>query len=84
MVIVSPWAQITKTNKLVSIEECQRFDTSIHLFATNILVDNHNKFMLQSMNMPIARSATKLLSDSITHQQDDDQLEKNVLLCIGQ
>jgi ATP-dependent DNA helicase PIF1 len=74
----------SRTDIFLSIEERQRFDTSIHLFATNILVDNHNKFMLQSLNMPIARSVAELLGASEAHQQDDDQLEKHVLLCIGQ
>jgi hypothetical protein len=60
------------------------FDSSIHLFATNILVDNHNRFMLQSLNKPIARSAAELLGASNAHHHDDDQLEKHVLLCIGQ
>jgi len=37
--------------------------------------------MLQFLNMSIVQSATELISGSETHQHDDDQLEKNVLLC---
>jgi ATP-dependent DNA helicase PIF1 len=74
----------SRTDRFLSIEECLLFDSSIHLFATNILVDNHNKFMLQSLNKPIARSAAELLGASNAHHHDDDQLEKHILLCIGQ
>jgi ATP-dependent DNA helicase PIF1 len=82
---IDDWSFLqSRTNIFLSIEECQSFGTSIHLFATNILVGNHNKFVLQSLNMPIARNFTELLGSSEAHQQDDDQLEKHVLLCICQ
>jgi hypothetical protein len=51
----------SRTCRFLSIEERQRFDTSIDLIATNILVENHNKIMLQSLNMSIARSSAELL-----------------------
>ena len=43
-----------RTNTFLLAKECSEFDTSIHLFATNILAKNHNKYMLQSLAMPIA------------------------------
>ena len=59
-----------RTNIFLSIEDLSQFDTTIHLFAMNILANNHNKYMLQSLAMPIARS----VADA---EQDDDHQLKN-------
>ena len=65
-----------KTNKFLSIEECSQFDTIIHLFATNMLVNNNYKYMLQSLAMPIARSIANFTTREDAKQNDDHQLEK--------
>jgi hypothetical protein len=38
---------IPSTNTSLSTTECKTFDTTIHLFATNILVSQYNKHMLK-------------------------------------
>ena len=57
---------------------------SIHLFAKHILVDNHNKSMIETFHMKIALSIAKFTNGLEAHQQDDDQLEKQIFLYVGQ
>ena len=71
------------TNRFLSIEERSQFDTTIHLFAMNMLANNHNKYMLQSLVMPIARFIADFTTRADAEQYDDHQLEKEILLCFG-
>jgi ATP-dependent DNA helicase PIF1 len=74
----------SRTNTYLSTTECKDLDVAIHLFATNTLVYQHNKKMLQSLNRPIARCIAERLGCSISKEDDDHQLEQEILLCIGQ
>ena len=56
----------------------------MHIFATNILAKNHNKYMLQSLAMPIARSIADFTKCSEAEYEDDHQLDQEILLCVGQ
>jgi len=39
---------------------------------------------MESLHMPIARSIAEFTNGSKAHQQDDNQLEKHILLCVAQ
>ena len=73
-----------RTNTFLLAKERSEFDTSIHLFATNILAKNHNKYMLQSLAMPIARFIADFTKRSDVEHEDDHQLDQEILLCVGQ
>jgi ATP-dependent DNA helicase PIF1 len=60
------------------------FHSAIHLFPTNDLVTLHNRQMLKSLNTPIARSVAEHTRRAEIAGVDDDQLEREVLLCPGQ
>jgi ATP-dependent DNA helicase PIF1 len=60
------------------------FDSEIHLFATNNLVTLHNRIMLKSLNSPIARCVAEHTRRKEIDVADDDQLDREVLLCPGQ
>jgi ATP-dependent DNA helicase PIF1 len=74
----------SQTNTSLSTIECKSFDADIHLFATNILVSQHNRQMLKSLNKPIACNITKCLSHGVSKEDDAHQLDQKILLCIGQ
>ena len=42
----------------------------------NMLANNHNKYMLQSLAMPIARFVTDFTTRADAEQDDDHQLKK--------
>ena len=55
--LLEEWSLLSfRANRLLSIEECSIFDTSINLFPTNNLANNHNKYILQALAMLIAQS----------------------------
>ena len=50
----------------------------------NMLANNNNKYMLQSLAMPIARSVVDFTTRADVEQNDDHLLEKEILQCVGQ
>lgn len=60
------------------------FDSSVHLFAMNNLVNLHNQKMLKLLNYPIARCVAKRSSRTYIIDCDDDVLEREVLLFRGE
>jgi len=68
---------------LSSIERSS-FESSIHLFPTNNLVSLHNRRMLKSLNNPIVRCVADYTRRTNSFANDDDQLEREILLCHGQ
>ena len=45
--------------------------------------NNHNKYMPQAFNMPIARFVADFTNGLDAQQDDDHQLEKQISLCVG-
>ena len=68
-----------RTNTFLLAKERLEFDTSIHLFATNILAKNHNKYMLQSLAMTIVRSIIDFTKRSHAEHEDNHQLDQEIL-----
>ena len=60
------------------------FNAAVHMFPTNNLVSFHNRHMLKSLNFPIARCIAVTSRRSEISGADDDQLDREVLLCRGQ
>ena len=73
-----------RTNTFLLAKERSEFDTTIHLFATNILAKNHNKYMLQSLAMLIAMSIAYFTKRSDAEHEEDHHLNQEILLCVGQ
>ena len=67
---------MSRTNRLLSREEYSNFDTTIHLFATNILANNNNKYMLQALAIPITWYVTTFNNGSDAQQYYEHQVEK--------
>ena len=73
--LLEEWSLLSfRANRLLSIEECSIFDTSINLFPTHNLANSHNKYMLQALAMPIARSILDFTNDPIAKEDDSHQL----------
>ena len=49
----------------------------------NMLAKTHNKYSLQSLATPIARSVAYFTTIPNANQDDDHQLEKEILICFG-
>ena len=56
----------------------------MHLYATNEVVDMHNKTMLKTLNQPVARSYAIQRKKFRGNKLEDEQLATKILLCIGQ
>ena len=66
---------MSRTNRFLSREEYSNFDTRIHLFATNILANNHNKYMLQEFATLIVWSVKDFNNGSDAQQYFEHQVE---------
>ena len=75
---------MAQTKNNLSTTKNEEFDKATHLFATNELVKLHNKKMLKQLNLPIVLSSARFSTQRSTDINNDDQLQQEVLLCIGQ
>ena len=75
---------MTQTNNYLSPTKREEFDKATHLFATNELVKLHNKKMVKKLNLPIALNSSRVASQTSNDHKEDEQLQQEVLLCIGQ
>ncbi|XP_057866341.2 uncharacterized protein LOC131073844 [Cryptomeria japonica] len=71
------------SSSLTSVEQSV-FLPSKHLFATNEMVSLHNKRMLLSLAKPVALSTAEQMKGLACSNPNDEQLQSNILLCIGQ
>ena len=55
--------------------EINTFNLEIHLFPMNTLVNVHNRCMLKSLGIPIARCIAKHTNNKDFNDADDDQLQ---------
>ena len=63
--------------------ESNNFSSKIHLFPTNSLVNVHNRCMLKSLGIPIARCIAEHTKNKYFSDADDDHLQQEVILaCI--
>lgn len=83
--LIADWDLLmSRCDNNLSPEERSLFDSTIHLFPTNNSISLHNRCMLKSLNAPIARFVAEHTRKSFFDDPDDDQLEREVLLCPGE
>ncbi|KAH9297085.1 hypothetical protein KI387_028767, partial [Taxus chinensis] len=83
--MIEDWELLmSRTDSCFGAEEISMFDSSIHLFSTNVQVTFHNRIMLKKLNVPVARVVATRVRRVTYGESDDDQLESEVLLCNGQ
>ena len=75
---------MSRTDANMDGTESNTFSSAIHLFPTNSLVNVHNRSMLKSLGIPIARCVAEHTKNKDFSDADDDQLQQEVLLCPGQ
>ncbi|XP_057849653.2 uncharacterized protein LOC131060435 [Cryptomeria japonica] len=75
---------MSRSSSSLTSAEQYIFLPSKHLFATNEMVSLHNKRMLLSLAKPIALSTAEQMKGLACSNPDDEQLQSNILLCIGQ
>ena len=61
---------IVYTNRFLLAEKHSIFVTTIHIFAMNILANNHNKYMLQALVIPIAQSVADFTNGKDAQKDD--------------
>ena len=64
--------------------EINNFKLEIHLFQMNTLVNVHNRCMLKSLGIPIARCIAENKKSKYFNDVDDEKLQQEVLLCPGE
>ena len=75
---------MTRTKDNLNEKQNIDFDNSTHLFATNEHAIKHNRKMLKTLNLPIARSTARVVAHNSNEHIEDEQLPEEVLLCICQ
>ncbi|KAH9295198.1 hypothetical protein KI387_038786 [Taxus chinensis] len=82
---IKDWSLLmSRTKSCMSTSEQSTFTTEKHLFAMKDLATRHNKQMLKSLHVPIARSEAEQSKHNFGSDINDTQLEQTVFLCIGQ
>ena len=75
---------MSRTDANMDGTESNTFNSKIHLFPMNTLVNVHNRCMLKSLGISIARCVAEHTKNKDFTDTDDDQLQQEVFLCPGQ
>lgn len=75
---------MSRSSSSLTTKEQSHCSSSINLFSMNEMVSSHNKRMLLSLAMPVALSIAEQLRASTCSNPEEEQLESNILIYIGQ
>lgn len=75
---------MNQTKSMIASKQNQEFDQTFHLFPTNSLVALHNMKMLQQLSVLIEISVAQCSQQHTLDYADDEQLQLELLLAIGQ
>ena len=64
--------------------EINTFNSEIHLFPMNTLVNVHNICMLKSLRIHISRCIVEHTKNKYFNDVDDEQLQREFILCLGE